>query len=452
MIKRLAALCLALLFCAVAICAVFGVLTKDAKTVVYTEKVISGDPAQAAGLTVKTHGVYQKHLYWHHDYTIGYPEEAKTTFAYARTANQRDAQLYTSSDTTWDGLTIQIMDIEEYMLQGQREEGDHYLSELIQYYPLKFMVKLPENQFSGQSMENADPTLDQFNTEERTENLETLNMLSAYFKLPVYSKAGINISQVEYVDGRIEYDYKIYNYNGELNSVSTVMEDACYFTFDCHYEDTQLLDLSQLPEEFGIFCMPYTKDTGAITGLSMVYSVDPNAEILALGNDGENLLLHTRENGWYTLTVIDAATMQTRQKLQICACEAMGTKLTLLEEDGAFCALLNREKIVFVSQNENGVYTKQTTIGEHEILDQRVVELLLFFHVELDFNGERLAIVSYKQQPDAYCNFQVVIMDESGVVYHGEYECSLNVPVMDSDWYDWDNIIHSQPISITWRK
>ena len=133
----------------------------------------------------------------------------------------------------------------------------------------------------------------------------------------------------------------------DLYTVSAVADNACYFAFDAHTQLENLVDVSQIKDGFGIYCLPFDSTSEGEDSsfplltekLATVYPLDPHERILnlTLSPDQSRLLLHTQTDGMYVITVIDRDTMEAVQRLEVgkISAESMAFH-QLYEGDGFF--------------------------------------------------------------------------------------------------------------------
>lgn len=439
-------------------------VSRGEEAVTITEKVISGDPAAAAGLTVSTYGELDNQLFWDTAYTVGEPEltHAAFTYHYVERSYEYEAAykgVYMNTDPyadvdweTNDGLASAVQALREQTPVGQKGTATVYLKDYYEFYPLSISLEFP-----GTTLD----TFTYYYNLKRGYSLsgeyDAIAYLTEYFKIPVVPEHTIQIDLVN--DSGFSTGFS--DENGYwMDSVSVLTDDACYFTFDCHYGETGLVDLSYLPDGYGIFRMPYTMENDAAAmqyeQLSMVYPLDPNIELwyLRTNEDKDTLYLHTIEDGCYVVTVIDCATMQTVQRLEVCRWDMEFSGIWLYEYPDFFCTLMGYEKLAVIAKEADGEYAVRYILNMRELLGEELfADVVNSSFLAFAFDGQKLAIVSYLREDrwnydDTTCGFRVLAFDKNGMLYHGEYYTSLNTPQQSVNDV---NPVYKSDIALTWN-
>jgi hypothetical protein len=192
--------------------------------------------------------------------------------------------------------------------------------------------------------------------------------------------------------------------------------------------------MSQIPGGYGIYCLPYeVTDDGAVVygeNLRMVFAIDPEAEVVQLfpSADDSRLLLVTREEGVYWLTVIDRAEMTQLQKFELLDNAEDQGVWTLYPADDFFVLILGNLRFAVVSGTPGDGYALDFTADLNEC-DAMVPYLAS--DAAMDFDGEKLAVAAEKQTGEFYsdksCSFYLAVFDRTGLLYFGEYDSSLDV-------------------------
>ena len=121
-----------------------------------------------------------------------------------------------------------------------------------------------------------------------------------------------------------------------MGTMSAVTREAAYFFFDAHSDSGKLVDLSLLPDGFGVYRLPFTDiSLEGVTGsgrvvkcvdvheLEMICPLDPNIRLrdLTIDYQLEQLMVHSIEEETYYITFVDMATGAVLQKLPVMAAE-----------------------------------------------------------------------------------------------------------------------------------
>ena len=81
-------------------------------------------------------------------------------------------------------------------------------------------------------------------------------------------------------------------------------------------------------------------------GLEMVHSLDPQIDVmhLHLNENKDKLILHAEENGKYVVTIMDVATMNTLQKIEVMDLDKAYYGYQIYEEDDFFVNMVHKQK------------------------------------------------------------------------------------------------------------
>ena len=165
----------------------------------------------------------------------------------------------------------------------------------------------------------------------------------------------------------------------------------------------------------------------------MVFPLEQHQEViyLTLSNDESKLLMFTKEHETTYLTVIDVATMNQLQKIEITDAK----QFTFYEYDN--CIVLNGwEYISVIEKQEDGLCRLAFTVSRmKEVNDsnyQKGVATTMSFHNEKLVIVDRTGDKTYGSLET--CGFTVAIYNSTGLVYYGEYESSLSATTNPNDY------------------
>ena len=206
------------------------------------------------------------------------------------------------------------------------------------------------------------------------------------------------------------------------------------------------MDTSLIPGGYGIYAMNYTAgkvqhqgnaiqtlENGRLhlDSLQLVYPIDPKEEFLDLcqWSDGKTLLLYTRENNVYYLTVISMDTMQQIQRLVLQATQNGSRLLYLLPESKNFIVTINTLDYQYLPRN----------------IDSSAI----------DYQDGKLALAG--ESYDRYsgmmqAGFDVVVCDQNGLQLLAQYQSSLQNDLTGA--YNTSEIVrllYNHPIRVTWQ-
>ena len=241
--------------------------------------------------------------------------------------------------------------------------------------------------------------------------------------------------------------------------LNAVTDDICYFTFNPFSTKGQAIDVSLLPDGFGIFALPYEhkgeekKDTLRTDKLSVAYPLDPTVEIyeLQMNEDQTLMFLYTIEEQQLCLTVIEIASMQTLQKQAIADLSESTAPLVHYKEGVILLSNRSNDTLSVYKEAENHTYHLEFTCNynaEDEFFSR------FDFVPQFVYNGEYLAFAGidekWRENNNEYCNFLLAIYNKDGLQYIGKYENSLDSGI-DNSWHDYSlKANHHDALDIFW--
>jgi hypothetical protein len=166
----------------------------------------------------------------------------------------------------------------------------------------------------------------------------------------------------------------------------------------------------------------------------MVYPLDPQVRVEGLytAREGKELLLLTQEPGNVTfVTVIDTATMETLERFEItrgAEGEDVGVGLRLVYED--FMVLGTYNNKLAVVDWKDGEYRLAFVVQTNPNPEETRIVGLPYYPV-MAWDGEKLAAcgVLFSQglkYGSSSCGFKLTVYDETGMIFCGDYNCSLH--------------------------
>lgn len=503
-------LTLAILFTGTAIYAQ-GELLKEKDQVHYTETVVYGDRSVVDGVVFEADTSYEYHLFWNTKYQIGDTPKEETQYQFYEiahfensynssgslyfTPNLRDIESDPTiflADKECDGLMGAYQELYQNTEPGAQNTAVVYMKEYSDFYTFDIELHLPTvdgvmgnpyYEFGYLREKELKEELANYekNGGENKERIKEyksylylLDTLQEYFKIPVLEKEvlsiGISVDENGLVDGWSESDVQggmstgnmdfppVPNVEGadhyEFNMNATFVDGECYFTFNPYTANGNLVDLSYIPDGFGIYRFTYdAKATRVdIDSLEMVYPIDLSRRIHEIRSDasGKNLLLFSEDNEQVYMDIIDRETMTLVDAFALGSREISYDKWTY---DDFF--VVSGEKLEVYELGENGRYTKALSVSVDAIKEKidtnRYDRELLQWNAVFDWNGETLLFADRMIFMDAEgwssvytCDLYVAAVDETGLVYFGEYVSSLNASVM----FNPDKL---NPIQIRWE-
>lgn len=410
-----------------------------------TQKTLYGNPAESQKLTARILAQYQHHLFWNTECTFGEDVQSATTYEFSAVRKEEPPkereQYLEMNNQIWygydsnatEGLPLAYQELFDDTPAGQESSRVIDLKDYYEQYPLElgfefsvYSSVMSEGMFLSESM---DPN-----------EAELYQVFKNFFQIPVLEEETVEITVGKSMDGgwvssgsgNTESDrYALY-------TVSAVADDACYFAFDAHTEQGNLVDVSQIAGGFGIYCLPFDsvpeEDDSLFPlrteELSTVYPLDPQERILdlTLSPDQSRLLLHTQMDGTYLITVIDRNSMEAVQRVEVGEASEEWTAFQLYEGNGFFVAEIGWNTFAAVRWEENGICKETLVVPILPDPDHPIVSFQ-FWTLAMDFDGERLAVCDYSrsEQGNNMVDLVLAIYDKTGMLYCGSYQNSLSL-------------------------
>ena len=465
-------------------CAAVSMLSKQQVQVEVTPILEQGDPAVLEGLEVvldSRSGDSQMH--WTTTYRPGQTPDADTQPYYKRFWNDdsmidylyqydhKDEQkrrmelIYYQEDTgyghvdpeDYTGLDLAFQQLEQSTELGTQSARTIAVRDYRPFYDFSARFYLPDVEGYVGAYVRGENWTDLMAAQDYQE--EKLNQ---FLRIPVQENEKVTITLTKDSQGEVS-DFGMEQQNedafqfGVSSDHSLATDEAFYFTFNNRTEQGAVVDTSLIPGGYGIYRIPYTvdfdpnKETGIlIDQISTVYSIDPSHEVLRLhsSHDKSKLLLHTLENGWYVLTVIDRESMTALQRFEIQekAPEHDFWKLWEDEEQDIFMVEMDKSYAFFALQ-EDGTYAQIFLCEIPTKVHGRSQ------YSDMTYDGKRLVVGDVHNWLDttgtAQGVFYLSVYDFTGLRYYGEYDTSLNSKIQSSE-YNSVRPDTGTPIKLTW--
>lgn len=452
----------------------------------YTQTVLAGDPAAADGLTVQTNSEYKSRLFWHTtarmqqgtphtqtDYRFYQTKQTQSRDVFYRGVdiisefNSYDENFMNIPEEQRTALDLAYQELYERAVPGQEASKTITLSDYYEYYPIAGYIDL-------------EGTHVDFNiwSENNAEGNVVSEKMNAFFRIPVLPEERLTISLEKDENGNIcstgsgtdEEDHF------RLQSESIVTPQTCYFTFYNRSDKGKIMDTSLIPGGYGIYALDYTpgkveylNDGGIqyiengrlqLDSLRMAFPIDPNEELMRLSQwqDGSFLLLYTRTEDAYYLTVIATDTMQQVQRLKIHpSMSAEAINYNIMEKERFIAILLDHTMIVLLP-NGDGTFridmqTPNTLDDAYIYVSWNISENAIDYH-----NGKlAYAFESYDQETgyQEHLNYELVVINQQGLQFWSKYQSSMqNDHIADLDHYNASEMIllnYTNPIQVSWK-
>ena len=424
-----------------------------------TEKPVYGDVTAAEGLSLKMHTNFDDHLFWDIDYTPGEAEKTENDY---RVSVKKDYGEYeyiplgVNLSVEYDSIYFDYIDHEgnisesaiggfEGIAKAYRElwletpngsEGSREikLKDYYDYYPISGSLEVAGHEVSFDSWAMEHP-------ESYPDADKAYKVFNDYFRIPVLE------NETRYISLRKDENGNIIGRgggsgNGEnyyLWTHSVVLDDAVYFTVSNRSNEETIVDTSLIPGGFGIYRVPYTVNNGEadirFEELSTAKSLDEEFDITFFLSDeaGEKLILIGEINSQLHMLIIDAATMDTLQDIEIVSGEKVNCWQYFDGEDFLMLGI-NDERMALIERQENGEYVLRFVIEDFASREQ----LYNRYDVQaMAWNGEKLALSGYKSfrsiDERYVADFYYAVYDETGLLCFTDCDSSLCVNA-DQQW------------------
>ena len=424
--------------------------------VVYTEERFFGDPAALEGVTVNVRTTENYQLYWNSTFSPAHPELQHTEYEFFEVEAYDRFQTGKRELREYRGLSLfsypskalgyaeehihenpaplaqAYRDLAKGMTPGQNASREILLKDYMEFYPLDYGMFAPDVDSFGTGVEGYEQYSEEY----------ICAWLENYFRIPVleneYCEISVNRTDGEYISG---WGFGSANTGDRfaMGTMSAVTREAAYFFFDAHSDSGKLVDLSLLPDGFGVYRLPFT-DIGleGVTGsgrvvkcvdvheLEMICSLDPNMRLrdLTIDYQLEQLMVHSIEEETYYITFVDMATGAVLQKLPVMAAEEGVVSRYQFDDFWVLVNHFTNEVAVVTADGAGGHKVALLTGGMPEANDGA------FLYPDImAFDGQRLVMGSPEfgaRWSGSGSDLYITAFDSTGLIYHGLWQSSLN--------------------------
>ena len=450
-------------------------LAAPTEAVTFSETVLYGDPSAAKGLTVDRNVQFNDHLLWSSNIDFredGYYSQTDFTCS-AKTLTSR----FGSQNSSNIGLEMFNNYPDEYRVDGADADNVHGLQkaklELIEEtapgttgektvriadymdeYLFNININLPDLIY-GYFPDIYD--MDASSNPEAT----VIQTIQKYFTIPVLEDEYYHIGIDKDFDGNVIGEFGGSAELGDsfpMYTQSVVADDAIYFCFDNRTSNGARVDTSRIPDGYGIYVLPYgsrIKDGKKYQDvfaedLHTIYPLDPQTDILtlSLSSDQKTLHLHTVENGTYSVTFIDIATGEARQKLALADYSLEADDFQVFTRENYAVIRISHSFYVLAEKPDDSWELVFRTTPKSIELEPDYLPLSSWLEPSISFDGEKLAVCGHASVTgttddsiwrDYGCGFYAAIYDADGLQYYGLYDSSLQQTYLsDPPWYGYN--------------
>lgn len=379
---------------------------------------------------------------------------------------------------SYEGLQIAMKELYDKTPNGTEGRATVYLKDYMEEYTFIHMLDLPfeteeptdiyndyvtyfdkdELLADIEELEESGGNEDQL--KELKQYLKDIETFQEFFRIPVIEEEVHHLALVKDEDGTVvgmgDYNHMGGSSTGNIDFMeeqesdverdafsfdvySAFVDENCYFTFDPYTINGNLVDISQIPGGYGLYHFTYDDEKCEIdlTNLKMVYPINTEEHITEIRIDGSEkyILLFTvnEMEKIHNLQVIDRETMALVDRFTLGDGERYISTWTY--EDYIVVAT---DELTVIELNDEGRYVRAFSV-DRDIMEERVRAStdapldFLSWSTKFDWNGETLILVDRvlleldkeHYYHDESCDFYVAAVSERGLLYYGEYYCSL---------------------------
>lgn len=408
-----------------------GSLLPQRNQVAVEHTVLYGDPAAAEGLEAVCRTAFQDQLFWETTIRPGASPEVETSYDFSFkkqvSSYAQDCGFNMSSTSSYDVSYLESVGVSSQPLEdaiaeleaetgiGEMKSRRYPLQQFFDNYLIEYYIYFPYTQ--GRSLlVDVDETV-----------------FSDFFRIPVLPEEQIVIT-CDKTDYPSEVISKEVEGGFPTRTCSVFTEDVIYFSFDNVTGDGRYVDTSLIPGGYGIYRLPYTKETSSGSSpsytvqseeLSNCFSLDPTVCVydLRLDSRQETLFLYTQEGEKNWLTLLRTDTMDILQRLCLSGSE-MDASPWYQNDD--FFVLSDGYELLLFARNKDGRFEKQL---ETSLSPSEEPLFHLSYKATMAWNGRKLAITSVSPKEEnewVTTAFVLAVYDESGLRYIGRYDPVLN--------------------------
>ena len=439
----------------------FAAVNKTGYEIEIDEEVLYGDKSVAEGLVLEIPVSMNFRLFWETFYTVGEQHTPQTEvwlkpMGYHEpeegNGNRFTLEMNSGEGSTTTGnmeldvrapygMEIPFMEVAERTASGESHTERVRYRDYREYYPFIASVVIDFQECVGEDRDS------------RAEQDAFLGEI----KIPIPEDCYIDITIHKNEDGGVYgYDYNMIDGRlARLGTFHVVTDDAMYYVVDARHlaEGGIEVPVEGMEDWYGIYKMKYRIVQNGdfevvepdLNNIGRVIPLDTDVRLLDMrtSEDGSKMLLFTAEQDVSYLNVIDFETLETVQRIELFPAADEVVSSEVINKDGFLVwiaknyLMASDYRMAVLTESEAGRYELKFTGA---LWPEEVREELGSLHTSLreiavDYDGEKLAIIypqpyyyrHERQNEKGTCLFWLMVYDESGMLYLGEYAASQGI-------------------------
>ncbi len=424
-----------LLLCASLISMIFVIFNINSEAGSITYKVTDkyGERSSAFGADISVEYEHSNNMFWKAKVRINETDSVESEFDFRYHSrlvseyNYAGITPYSSmhyslnrNDPNAEGLDKAYKEIYDNTPFGTEKTVTVKIADYYDYYPVSVTIHIP-----GYSYRSFD-TVNSSGYQSVASKAIT-EAFNNFFKIPVSENDTIDITvDKDESDGMSSNTIHTNFYN--LASDCVLGENTCYIYIENSNYDNTKADTSLIPGGYGVYAIEYGTEYEYgvdLASLRTVFSLpeDESVSRISLKEDMNLMYIFTRTGSKGYVYVIDTNGFSKLQKLKV----ELPVYYHISEGEGFFL-LSGDEKIELIEIYESGQCGSLFTAAKPYYIDNSYHDL--YISASLDFDGEKLICADYLHEGRfrslELCSFYVAVYDKTGLLYYGEFNCSLS--------------------------
>jgi hypothetical protein len=472
--KSLILILLLLVLSAVGICYAHSSVNSAKDAVELTETTLIGDVSAAKGLSVNLRSHYQNHLFW--DTTLLPGQLPTTEFLFSQSEikekmkrDYRGVQIYLSTnmgassngnielfDANTGGMAAIFKDVASRTENGTTNREIVFIKDYYDFYPMGIEFDLPGNYHTWMDS-SLEQEINSDNATTAKRDISILEEMENYFRFPVLEEHQLEITITKDDDGNVVElnSSTVDGSNVWFDVINANINDSYYFAISAKTQENLLLDYSYVPGGYGIYRLPVATIEEpievTIDDMDMVYPLASTEQILVFkpNADKTKLLLVVQEKNSYILKILDGKTAQELQRIPLMDAHEEYWVTHLHVGEDFLVTLFNERDFLVLQETDRGSYEVQYS---GVLPEDKLFSFNYNNNPSMAFDGERLAIAAVNDlySHDTLCGFSIVVYDETGILYAGRYDSSLDKG-QPENYSERCKSMDYDPLSIRWE-